>query len=163
MLPTHWKQEEEEEGKANHRQTLNPLTPLQIAASSSCFLGPSCPFTASANNQATPSLPGQASLPKENKCSHQTYAHSAQSTFPSTSVLPHCSCPSSRRKPPPTSPAPHTSELTAYTAPTAALQLPWLRPGLAREPVGQKRFLGVTSAGNLHRHLRVTAGAKDTL
>lgn len=36
MLPTHWKQEEEE-GKANHRQTLNSLTPLQIAASSSCF------------------------------------------------------------------------------------------------------------------------------
>lgn len=119
MPPTLWKQEEEE-GKANHRQTLNSLTPSRLQTAPLAFpsgtAGLLLPFPRSANSQASPSLPGGASLPKKSQCSHWADAHSAQSIFPkhcqSTPVLPHHGCPFSGTKPPSSCPTPRTSQVT---------------------------------------------------
>lgn len=72
MPPTGWKQEEEE-GKANHRQTLNSLTRsrLQMAPPALCLLLQTAKLL-------HPSL-WEASLPKKSQCSqrclHPAAAH----------------------------------------------------------------------------------------
>jgi len=107
MPPPQWKQEEEE-GKANHRQTLNSLTPSRLQTAPLAFpsgtTGLLLPFPCFSNSQTSPSLPGGSSLPKRSQSSHRNNSPSSQSTFPkhcqSTPVLPHHSHPSSGTKPP---------------------------------------------------------------
>ena len=166
MPPTRWKQEEEE-GKANRKQTLNSLTPsrLQMAllAFPSGTTGHLLPFLCFSNSQISSSLPGGASLPKRSQGSHGTNARSALSTIPSrgqsTPVLPQHGHP----EPIPT-PLHHTPPGShAPTVPAAALWFPQLQPSPVQDPAGWKHPFGVPGAGNIHRHLRVMDGAKGTL
>lgn len=58
MPPTRWKQEEEE-GKGNHRQTLNSLTPpdCKWLLSPSGTAGILLPFPLFSNSQSSPASP----------------------------------------------------------------------------------------------------------
>lgn len=71
MPPTRWKQEEEEEGKGNHSQTPNSLTPRIENGSSqhAGLLGSSCPFPHSAilHCPVSCSIPGWAGVPGEER------------------------------------------------------------------------------------------------
>lgn len=73
MPPTRWKQEEEEEGKGNHRQTLNSLTPPDCKR----LLSPSrtaeilLPFPLVSNSQFPPASPRSLQLPQVGRAGTQ--------------------------------------------------------------------------------------------
>lgn len=166
MPPTRWKREEEEEGEANHRQTLNSLTPsrLQTAPPHLPVQDRWAPLTLSLLLRSAkllhPSLEGHGSQRRAGVPigpMHTLPGAPSPSTAAANRSSPPLGCPSSGTE----TPSPPGSH--ALTAPAAALQLPQLQPSPALEPAGWKHSFGVTGAGNPHRHPRVTAGAKGTL
>lgn len=133
MPPTRWKQEEE--GKANHRQTLNSLTPSRLQMAPLTFLsrtaGLLLPFPRICKQPNFSITPWRSIAPK------------AEPGLPSD----QCTlCPEHLPQAPPEHACP-----------------PPPQPLLLWEQAPIKLPYTAHLWGNLHRHLRVMAGAKGTL